>query len=143
MPYSLLTLETESMFLCLYVIIALYCCKFRLNVNSEATEMAPETARGILYYYPRRTEACRGVRGRPDPRRDLGSRRSGLFEVKRVVGAANLIFVNYDALAPYYTRRTRDTSRPSIILIYTPWPLETLDHQERARAAQLHHHLIH
>lgn len=72
--------------------------------------MAPETARGILFHYPRRTEACRGVRGQPDPRCDVEARRSGLFEVKRVVGAASLFFVNYDVLAPYDTRRARHTT---------------------------------
>lgn len=54
----------------------------RPPTNSEATEMDPETAGGILFYHSRRTEACGGVRGWPDPRRDVEARRSGLFEVK-------------------------------------------------------------
>lgn len=64
------------MSLCLYVIMALCCLEFSLidSFDLEATEMATETTRGILYYYPRGAEARRGVCGQLPARREVETR---------------------------------------------------------------------
>jgi len=79
MPYSLLTLETEIMSLCPYVIIVHSRRKSSLTINPQATKMGSRTLGGISHHYTRGTEACRGVYEQPGSRQNFERRRCNPF----------------------------------------------------------------
>lgn len=122
MPCFLQTLETMNISLCPYVIIAPHLANFvsTASFKPQATEMAPETAGGIFYYYARGTEACRGVHGRPGRPRHMEARHNRLFRALAGTVMRELLVLHLNKDIAYELSSTAARSHASGILATYP-----------------------